>query len=63
MPTLTALETALFKLKNEERAKHSQGFFKTGPGEYAEGDLFLGITVPAQRKIAKQFSDCSIADL
>ncbi len=35
------------------RAAHSQGFFKTGPGEYGEGDIFRGITVPELRKIAR----------
>ena len=38
-------------------------FFKAGPGQYAEGDRFIGITVPAQRIIAKKYQDLSFADL
>ena len=45
----------LQRLKNPAKAKVSEGFFKTGPGQYGEGDIFLGITVPAQRLVAKQF--------
>lgn len=46
-----------------ERAKSSAWFFKTEEGQYGFGDKFLGITVPEQRKIAKQFyNDISLAD-
>lgn len=43
----------LKKLKNSEKAKILQRFFKTGPGQYGEGDLFLGISVPDIRKLAR----------
>ncbi len=46
---LTALKTKA----DAERAKNFPRFFKTGPGEYGEGDYFLGVTVPNQRVIAK----------
>lgn len=49
----------LSKLKNPIKAKILAGFFKTGKGEYGEGDIFWGINVPDQRKIAKEFVDLS----
>jgi len=46
-----------------EYAVRLRGFFRTGPGEYGEGDIFRGIRVPQLRKIAKQFPDLSFRDL
>jgi 3-methyladenine DNA glycosylase AlkD len=44
----------LQKMGNKEDARFLQGFFKTGVGQYGEGDIFLGIRVPALRKLAKE---------
>ena len=51
------------KLANKTTAKHSQRFFKTGKGQYGEGDIFLGIRVPVLRKIAKKFRRISLAEV
>ena len=48
---------SLASLANPKQAKLLQKFFKTGKGEYGEGDIFLGITVPKQRKIVREFKD------
>ena len=51
-------------LKNSEKGIFLQRFFKTGKEQYAEGDIFLGITVPQQRAIAKKyFKEISLKDL
>ncbi len=44
---------ALSKLGSEERALGSARFFKTGPGDYGEGDKFLGVSVPLTRTVAR----------
>lgn len=42
------------ELADPARAEHSAGYFKSGPGEYGEGDIFIGLTVPQGREIAKR---------
>ena len=51
------------KLANEEIAKHSLRFFKTGKGEYGYSDIFLGVRAPKIRLIAKKYIDISIVDM
>jgi len=50
---LRPLQAALRRHTDPEKAVFLQRFFKTGPGQYAEGDRFRGITVPVQRALAK----------
>ncbi|MFH1462502.1 MAG: DNA alkylation repair protein [bacterium] len=63
MLTLSDLKKELKAKANSEKAKILQRFFKTGPGEYGEGDRFLGIMVPEIRKLAKNYSHLSLSDL
>ncbi|TAL51809.1 MAG: DNA alkylation repair protein, partial [Nanoarchaeota archaeon] len=51
------------KRANPVKAKFLAGFFKTGKGQYAEGDIFLGITVPEQRIIALKYTNLPLKDL
>jgi 3-methyladenine DNA glycosylase AlkD len=60
--TALQIQQKLRKLGDEERAKASQRFFKTGPGEYGEGDVFLGISVPKLRKLAKEYKDLTLEE-
>ena len=49
-------------LRDPEKARVLSRFFKTGTGEYGEGDIFLGIPVPLQRKIARKYPGLSLDD-
>ena len=49
------IEKDLQGLSNPEKARILSGFFKTGKGQYGEGDIFLGIPVPQSREIAKRY--------
>ncbi|MEY4398159.1 MAG: hypothetical protein RLZ53_735 [Actinomycetota bacterium] len=59
MTTAAEAKKALRKLENHYQAENLGWFFKTGPGEYGEGDKFLGLRVPQTRAISKQFIDLS----
>ncbi len=60
--TASAVRSALRDLASPERAASSMRFFKTGKGEYGEGDVFIGVDVPTQRKIAKAFSELPLTE-
>ena len=63
MTPLRRLQTDLRAKANPTKAKIYSGFFKTAPGEYGHGDIFLGLTVPQQRTLAKNFYHLSLTDI
>ena len=54
---LENLKKELRNYSNPDKIKIYQNFFKTGKGEYGEGDVFIAVTVPNSRKIAKKYSE------
>jgi 3-methyladenine DNA glycosylase AlkD len=62
-PSLKALRKELYALANPTDATFLQGFFKTGAGQYGEGDKFLGLRVPALRAFARNYAELSRRDV
>ena len=60
---LESMQQTVRQLANPAIAAHSQRFFKTGPGQYGEGDLFLGIRVPQLRRLVPLFITTPLDDL
>jgi 3-methyladenine DNA glycosylase AlkD len=60
--TAQDIRKRLKQLANPEKAEILRGFFKTGPGQYGEGDIFYGITVPLLRKLAKECANTPMKD-
>ena len=58
-----AVQSQLRSFADPRQAANLARFFKTGPGEYGEGDVFLGIKVPVLRKVAGEFNDLPLAEV
>jgi 3-methyladenine DNA glycosylase AlkD len=56
------LKATLRAIASPDRARVNRSFFKTGPGEYANGDLFLGIRIPDLRAVVKKADDVSLKE-
>src|ERR1700735_5831870 len=62
-PRVAALRREFPRAADPKRARDLAWFFKTGKGQYGEGDKFIGITVPVQRAIAKKFRHLELGDV
>ncbi len=61
--TYKKIQKEIHHFASPAKAKNSARFFKTAPGQYGHGDLFIGVTVPEVRSIAKKFFDLPLADI
>lgn len=61
--TAAELKQALAEQASDEVAASSKWFFKTGPGQYGEGDVFIGVRVPVIRKVCKEFKDLPLNEI
>lgn len=61
--TAAQVRDALAEVADPEDAVFLQRFFKTGPGEYGEGDVFIGVRVPQTRAVAKRFGGMPLGEL
>ena len=62
-PDLRSLREELERLTDNKKASFLQRFFKTGKGEYGEGDIFVGLTVPQSRILAVKYKDLSFLEI
>jgi 3-methyladenine DNA glycosylase AlkD len=60
---LNQISEKLRAVATVERAEGNRRYFKTGPGEYGEGDKFIGVTVPDLRRLAREFEATPLRDL
>jgi 3-methyladenine DNA glycosylase AlkD len=63
MGTAADVRTALAAVATADDAVFLQRFFKTGAGQYGEGDVFIGVRVPQARAVAKRFGDLSLGEI
>src|SRR5687767_11166649 len=63
MPTAAAIEKHLRSLGSPQGAESAARFFKTGPGQYGDGDRFLGLGAATLHGLAKEYRDLSLATL
>ncbi|MDH5178944.1 MAG: DNA alkylation repair protein [Gammaproteobacteria bacterium] len=61
--SVSAAIDRLKELADPVTAKQQARYFKTGPGEYGEGDVFIGVRVPALRSLARQLSGLSVSEM
>jgi 3-methyladenine DNA glycosylase AlkD len=61
--SVSAIQKEFYAKANKSYANHALRFFKTGPGEYGEGDKFLGIRNPVIREFSKRFIDSPLKDV
>ena len=61
--TVEELKNDLKYLANFDHANNLQWFFKTGKGQYGEGDVFIGVKVPQIRKVAKRYTDLPLLEI
>jgi 3-methyladenine DNA glycosylase AlkD len=61
--TAAEVREQLNRLASPQVAASSARFFKTGPGQYGEGDTFIGVRVPTLRKLAREFRDLQMIEI
>ena len=63
IPVRKAIEAELIERGDPERARNLAWFFKTGKGQYGEGDIFVGLKVPEVRRLARGYADLTLDDM